>query len=102
MNARVHSVVESIDAPAVAIRRAAALASAKNSDAAPTPESATEAIDPPAGDAGLADHDAMRITIAGGGHDVSVEPEQVMAPPRGNGHDNKAELLEIPAFLRRG
>ena len=102
MNARVHSVVESIDAPAVAVRRAAALASAKSSDAAPTPESATEAIDPPAGDAGPADHDAMRITIAGGGHDVSVEPEQVMAPPRGNGHDNKAELLEIPAFLRRG
>ena len=102
MNARVHSVVESIDAPAVAVRRAAALTSAKNSDAAPTPESAPEAIDPPAGDAGPADHDAMRITIAGVGHDVSVEPEQVMAPPRGNGHDNKAELLEIPAFMRRG
>ena len=102
MNARVHSVVESIDAPAVAVRRAAALASAKNSDAAPTPESAPEAIDPPAGDAGPADHDAMRITIAGGGHDVSVESEQVLASPRGNGHGNKAELLEIPAFLRRG
>ena len=81
MNARVHSVVESIDAPAVAERRAAALASAKNSDAAPTSESAPEAIDPPAGDAGPADHDGVRITIAGGGHDVSVEPEQVMAPP---------------------
>ena len=102
MNARVQSVVESIEAPAVADRRAAALASAKNSDAVPTPESAPEAADPPAGDAGPADHDAMRITIAGGGHDVSVEPEQVMAPPRGNRHDNKAELLEIPAFLRRG
>ena len=102
MNAGVPSVVESIDAPAVAVRRAAALASAKNSDAVPTPESAPEAADPPAGDAGPADHDAMRIAIAGGGHDVSVEPEQVMAPPRGNGHDNKAELLEIPAFLRRG
>ena len=102
MNAGVHSVIESIDAPAVAERRAAALTSAKNSDAAPTPESPPEAIDPPAGDAGPADHDAMRITIAGGGHDVSVEREQVLAPPRGNGHDNKAELLEIPAFLRRG
>ena len=44
----------------------------------------------------------MRITIPGGGHEVSVEREQVLAPPRGNGHDNKAELLEIPAFLRRG
>ena len=102
MNAGVPSVIESIDAPAVAERRAAALASAKNSDAAPTSESAPEAIDPPAGDAGPADHDAVRITIAGGGHDVSVEPEQVMAPPGGNGHDNKAELLEIPSFLRRG
>ena len=67
MNARVHSVVESIDAPAVAERRAAALASAVNADAT-----------------------------------ASVEREQVLAPPRGNGHDNKAELLEIPAFLRRG
>ena len=65
MNAGVQSVVESIEAPAVA------------------------------------DHDAMRIAIAGGGGNVSVEPEQVMAPPRGNGRDNKAELLEIPAFLRR-
>ena len=102
MNAGVPSVVESVDAPAVAERRAAALASAKNSDAAPTPESALEAIDPPAGDAGPTDHDAMRITIAGGGHDVSVRREQVLAPPRGNGHDNGAELLEIPAFLRRG
>ena len=96
MNARVHSVVESIDAPAVAERRAAALASAVNADATPpVAASAPEA-------AGASDHDAMRIAIAGGGSNVSVEPEQVMAPPRDNGHDNKAELLEIPAFLRRG
>ena len=96
MNARVHSVVESIDAPAVAERRAAALASAMNADATlPVAASAPEA-------AGAGDHDAMRITIAGGGSNVPVEPEQVMAPPRGNGHDNGAELLEIPAFLRRG
>ena len=96
MNARVHSVVESIDAPAVADRRAAALASAVNADATPpVAASAPEA-------AGAGDHDAMRITIAGGGSNVPVEPEQVMAPRRGNGHDNKAELLEIPAFLRRG
>ena len=33
---------------------------------------------------------------------VTTPPEQVLASPRGNGHDNKAELLEIPAFLRRG
>ena len=96
MNAGVQSVVESIDAPAVADRRAAALASAVNADATPpVAASVPEA-------AGAGDHDAMRITIAGGGHDVSVEPEQVLASPRGNGHDNKAELLEIPAFLRRG
>ena len=36
MNARVHSVVESIDAPAVAERRAAALASNVNADATPS------------------------------------------------------------------
>ena len=96
MNARVQSVVESIEAPAVADRRATALALAVNADAAPpVAASAPEA-------AGAGDHDAVRITIAGGGHEVSVEREQVLAPPRGNGHDNKAELLEIPAFLRRG
>ena len=71
-----------------------ALASAVNSDTTPpVAASAPEA-------AGAGDHDAMRITIAGGGA-TSGEAEQVMAP-RGNGHDNKAELLEIPAFLRRG
>ena len=82
MNAGVQSVVESIDAPAVAERRAVALASAKNSErhAPAVVASAPEAAD----------------------HDVSVEREQVLAPPRGNGHDNGAELLEIPTFLRRG
>ena len=103
MNARVHSVVESIDAPAVAERRAAALASAVNSNAAPpVATSLPEAADPPTGDAVPANHDAVRTTIAGGGHEVSVEREQVLAPPRGNGQDNGAEVLEIPAFLRRG
>ena len=96
MNAGVHSIVESIDAPAVADRRAAALASAVNADATPPVAAAVPEA------AGAGDHDAMRITTAGGGSNVPVEPEQVMAPPRGNGHDNKAELLEIPAFLRRG
>ena len=67
MNARVQSLVESIDAPAVAERRAAALASNVNADATP-----------------------------------SVDREQVLAPPRGNGRDSDTELLEIPAFLRRG
>ena len=96
MNARVHSVVESIDAPAVAERRAAALASAKNADATPPVAASAPEAD------GAGDQDAMRITIAGGGHEVSVEREQVLAPPRGNGQDNGSELLEIPAFLRRG
>ena len=89
MNARVQSVVESIDAPAVAERRAAALASAVNADAmSPVAASAPEVAGPPAADAG--------------DHDVSVERVQVLAPPRGNGHDNGSQLLEIPAFLRRG
>ena len=92
MNAGVHSVVESIDAPAVAERRAAALASVVNAEATPpVSASAPEAADPPACDA-----------IAGGGHDVSVERKQVLASPRGNGRDSDAELLEIPAFLCRG
>ena len=79
----------SIDAPAVAERRATALASAANADATPpVAASAPEAAGPPAADAG--------------DHDVSVEREQVLAPSRGNGHDNGAELLEIPTFLRRG
>ena len=56
--------------------------------AGPVAASAPEVAGPPAADAG--------------DHDVSVEREQVLAPPRGNGHDNGAELLEIPAFLRRG
>ena len=103
MNVSVPCIVESIDAPAVAERRAAALASTKNSDAAPpVAASLPVAGDPPAGEAIPADHDAVRITIAGGGHEGSVEREQILAPPRGNGHDNKAEVLEIPAFLRRG
>ena len=89
MNVSVPGTVESIDAPAVAERRATALASAMNADATlPVAASAPEAAGPPATDAG--------------GHDVSVEREQVLAPPRGNGHDNGSELLEIPAFLCRG
>ena len=89
MNVSVPCIVESIDAPAVAERRAAALAAAANEDATlPVAASAPEVAGPPAADAG--------------DHDVSVEREQVLAPPRGNGHDNGAELLEIPTFLRRG
>ena len=89
MNVSVPCIVESNDAPAVAERRATALALAMNVDATvPVAASAPEVAGPPAADTG--------------DHDVSVEREQVLAPPRGNGRDNKAELLEIPAFLRRG
>ena len=89
VNVSAPGIVESIDAPAVAERRAAALASAANADATPpVAASVPEVAGPPAADAG--------------GHDVSVEREQVLAPPRGNGHDNGAALLEIPTFLRRG
>ena len=53
MNVSVHSVVESIDAPAVAERRAAALASAMNADATlPVAASAPEVAGPPAADRG--------------------------------------------------
>ena len=47
--------------------------------------------------------DAIRITIANGGRDVSVEDEQPFAVPPGNGRANgdAGDLLEIPAFLRR-
>ena len=91
MNVSVPGIVESIDAPAVAERRAAALASTMNANATPpVAASAPEAADPPAGDADVGDHN------------VSVKREQVLAAPRGNGHDNTSELLEIPAFLRRG
>ena len=65
MNARVPSIVESIDVPAVAERHAGALAMVVNVDTTPlVAASAPEAADPPAGDG--------------------------------------SELVEIPAFLRRG
>ena len=51
-----------------------------------------------------ADYDAVRITIANGGRDVTTERERVPAPPRGNGQapePGSGDPLEIPAFLRR-
>ena len=54
--------------PCTAERRATAPASAMNADTTPpVAASAPEA-------AGAGDHDAMRITIAGGGSNVPVEP----------------------------
>ncbi len=82
---------------------AAALASRVNGEVTPQAGGAApEVIDPPAEDTGQTGHDAVRITIAGGGRDVSTEREQVLTPQRGNSHDNNTELPEIPAFLRRG
>ena len=67
MNVSVPCIVESNDAPAVAERRATALASAMNVDATvPVAASAPEVAGPPAADTG--------------DHDVSVEREQVLAP----------------------
>ena len=94
MNAGVQSVVESIDAPAVADRRAAALASAVNADATPpVAASAPEA-------AGAGDHDAMRITIAGGGSNVPVEPEcaQIAASNVRNARPNARSFLAYPVY----
>ena len=47
------------------------------------------------------DYDGVRVTIAGGGSEVRVEPERVFAPATGNGRDAGEDLPEIPAFLRR-
>ena len=66
---------------------------------------AVEAGDTGANGAGSADappdHDGVRVTIAGGGSEVRVEPERVFAPATGNGHGAGEDLPEIPAFLRR-
>ena len=51
-----------------------------------------------------ADYDAVRITIANGGRDISAEGERVLVPSRGNGQapePGTGDPLEIPAFLRR-
>ena len=82
---------------------AAALASNVNGETTPPAGAAAwEATDPPTDDTSPTDPDAVRITIAGGVRNVSPEREQALATPRGNSHDNSAELPEIPAFLRRG
>ena len=67
---------------------------------------ASEAGDAGGNGAGPADappRDAVRVTIAGGGGEVRVEPDRTMQPPpvSGNGHDAGGDPLEIPAFLRR-
>ena len=49
----------------------------------------------------LPHHDAVRIVIEGGGGEVRVQPERMLAPATGNGRDAGEDLLKIPAFLRR-
>ena len=77
-------------------------------DDAPVSESGGEPSDPDASCANGAgsadappDHDGVRVTIAGGGGEVRVEPERVFAPATGNGRDAGKDLPAIPAFLRR-
>ena len=73
INAPVHAAVESHNATAVA-EHAAGVASRMNGEGA---------------------------LPAGGRVPGTVEREQVLPPPRGNGQDTDAALPEIPAFLRR-
>ena len=101
INVSVHAVVESLNAPAVAQHGAAVASRMNGEDAPPAGGAVPEPVEPPAANTCPADHDTVRVTIAGGGRDVSVDREQVLPPPRGNGQDTDAALPEIPTFLRR-
>ena len=90
------SIVESIDSPAVAERLAASRAAALNAlNAVPTADGGPRVI----------------VNTPGFGDDASVDDGSGGATPSagtasgepagGNGHDSGANLLEIPAFLRR-
>ena len=96
MNACVHAIVESLDSPAVAERLDASRTAAPGAlNAVPTADGGPRVI----------------VNTSGFGGDASVDdgsggPTPEDAPPappvRGNGHDSAAaNLLEIPAFLRR-
>ena len=103
INAPVHAAVGSLNTPAVTEHGATIASRVDGEDTPPAGANDTpEPADPSAGVAGPADRDAARIAIAAGDRDVSVEPEQDLTPPRGNGQDTDAALPEIPAFLRRG
>ena len=97
MNACVHAIVESIDSPAVAETRAAALDAL---NAVPTADGGPRVIINTVGFEGNGSADA-----AGENRAVNPAPEAVpaMPPVRDNGHDSNgsSDLLEIPAFLRR-
>ena len=86
------SVVESIDSPAVAEQRTAALGAL---NAVLTADGRPRVI---VNTVGL-DDDA---SADGGSGDATMEDTPPAPPVRGNGHDSAAaNLLEIPAFLRR-
>ena len=87
------SVVESIESPAVAARRAAALA-ARGNGHAPAPEARTSDAD--RGDTGEADPDP---SVAGGPDGIAATGP--IPPVPANGHDANPDPMEIPEFLRR-
>ena len=92
MNACVHAIVESLDAPAVAETRAAALGAL---NAVPTSDGGPRVIVNTSGLGGDA-------SVDDGSGDPTPEDAPPTPPVRGNGHDSAAaNLLEIPAFLRR-
>ena len=92
MNACVHAIVESIDSPAVAESRTAALGAL---NAVPTSDGGPRVIVNTSGLGGDA-------SVDDGSGDPTPEDAPPTPPVRGNGHDSAAaNLLEIPAFLRR-
>ena len=96
MNACVHAIVESLDSPAVAERLDASRAAALGAlNAVPTADGGPRVIVNTSGLGGDA-------SVDDGSGDPTPENTSPTPPVRGNGHDSAAaNLLEIPAFLRR-
>ena len=96
MNACVHAIVESLDSPAVAERLAASRAAALGAlNAIPTSDGGPRVIVNTSGLGGDA-------SVDDGSGGVTPEDAPPASPVRGNDHDSAAaNLLEIPAFLRR-
>ena len=89
------SVVESIESPAVAARRAEALTARANGNGdAPAPEPGTS--DAGRGDTGGNDPDPA---VAGGPDGIAATDPTPPVPA--NGHDAHPDPMEIPEFLRR-
>ena len=96
MNACVHAIVESIDSPAVAEHLAASRADALGAlNAVPTADGGPRVI---VNTSGFVDD----ASVDDGSGDPTPEDTPPSPPVRGNGQDGAAaNLLEIPAFLRR-